>query len=243
MKHFIMAAGLIFALTGAASHAAIVTFDKLVEGTSRFTLDADGDYMRDVTFSTTDPAGFSRDGPSVGHQNYISGPGLEGTSELAPDVRVDFLQGAVGPLSFAFVMDPRPSSSLRLPIPGVTFSVFDPSHVLIASVSAGADYTKKMDPKQVSQFPEARLTATFSGVASYALFDFDSVESRRYMLDNFAGTFGSSEGVPPTEGIPAIPEPRTAILLAFGLATVLLMTQRAFCLRRAPCPSTARPVN
>ena len=54
-----------------------------------------------------------------------------------------------------------------------------------------------------SDFPETLVsTSVNTGVASYALFDFDDVSTSgsRYIIDNFTGEFGSTES--PIHSVP-----------------------------------------
>lgn len=196
---------------GNSAQAALLTFDDAISGETTYNFDGDGDLVDDVIFSTTDPAGFNTVGPGP-NQLYIDEPGLEGTTSLAPDLRVDFLNGAVTNLSFGFAM------SFPLPLPlnvGVTFSVFDSSDVLLGSITQAADYTLPNGIDQ-SSFPEALVSLDFLGIASYALFDF-SGSSTRYIVDNFEGIFGSSEDITPS----LIPVP--AAIWLFGTALLGLL--------------------
>ena len=81
-----------------------ILFDEVVSGVPFFNYDSnDADTATDVVFSTTDPGGFNQNGPGP-QQLYIDEPGLEGTTALSTDLRVDFLQGAVGQVSFGFAL-------------------------------------------------------------------------------------------------------------------------------------------
>ena len=68
--------------------AATVTFDNLVAGVTSYGFDGDGDTIHDVIFQTADPLGFNTSGPGP-FQVYVQQAGLEGTSLLNPDLRVD----------------------------------------------------------------------------------------------------------------------------------------------------------
>ena len=94
----------------------------------------------------------------------------------------------------------------------VTFSVFDASDLLLGSTTTNADFTVTSPPSGLSSFPEALSTTGFPGIARYGLFDFGSTLASRYIIDNFSGTFGSSEVITPT------PEPGLLALLALGFA-------------------------
>lgn len=196
----LLAGSLAFA---APANAAIITFDGAVSGATSFGFDGDGDGVDDVVFSTTDPFGFNTAGPGP-NQSFINEPGLEGTTELDTDLRVDFVFGAVDTLRFGFAVN-IPFGN----VDGVTFNVFDASDTLIGSSSLLADFTlpNGLNP---SSFPEGLVAVDFSGVASYATFDFSTNNAFRYIIDNFEGTFGSTEEV-------TVPSPGSLGLLALGL--------------------------
>ena len=86
------------------AQAALITFDTVVTGQTSFGFDGDGDGINDVIFSTTNPAGFNITGPGP-NMTFIHEPGLEGTSLLNPDLTVNFLRGATGPLAFGFALN------------------------------------------------------------------------------------------------------------------------------------------
>ena len=191
--------------------AAVITFDELVAGATSFGYDGDGDGVNDVVFSTTDPLGFNTVGPGA-NMSYINEPGIEGTTLISPDLRVDFLVGAVDAVSFGFAV----STGAAL-ANAVTFSLFDAADNLLASVTADADFTlpNGIDP---SSFPEALVPLAFAGTAAYGTFDFD-MTAGRYIIDNFEGTFGTTEVQP-------IPEPSTLILIGAGLARMFVRRRR-----------------
>lgn len=177
------------------ANAALITFDNLITGQTSYGFDGDGDGINDVMFSTTDPYGFNTVGPGS-YQNYINEPGLEGTSLLAPDLKVNFLVGAKDFLKFGFALD----SFSESPNTYTSFKVFDSSNNLLASSTVYGLYSP-------SSFPEGLINVNFSGTASYALFDFSS-DMGRYIIDNFEGKYGTTE---------AIPEPSSMLgLLALG---------------------------
>ena len=178
-----------------ANFETVITFDELVDGETVFSFDGDGDGIADAIFSTTDPNGFNTVGPGA-NQLYIDEPGLEGTTQLSPDLRVDFPFGAVDGFQFGFAM----SASLETPNLTITFRVFDDADELLAEVTELAVFSDLGGETQ-SSFPEALVSVDFDGTAQYATFDFNGEDASRYIIDNFAGVFGSTERPGPTAPI------------------------------------------
>jgi hypothetical protein len=200
---FILAALTLAACVAAGrAEAAIITFDTVIAGQTSFGFDGDGDTVNDVIFSTTDPSGFNVVGPGT-NQNFIQEPGLEGTSTLNPDLRVDFLNGASGSISFGFALN-----STDEVFATTSFNLFDAADNLLAAATEPGFFT--ITGNGISDFPEGEVHVTFSGIAAYGLFDFES-EFGRYIIDNFEGTFGGTE---------TVPEPAAAPLLGLGLLAV-----------------------
>ena len=182
----------VFSLGAAQTvQAATITFDTVITGATSFT-------FGDVVFSTTDPGGFNTVGPGP-NMTYIDEPGLEGTSLLNPDLRVDFLVGATDYITFGFSLN----SSIELPAFTASFTLYDAFDNPIASDTEVGLFTFP-DTITPSNFPEGQINIAFAGTAAYGLFDFSS-EFGRYIIDDFEGNFGQ------------IPEPSTGLLLATGL--------------------------
>jgi len=191
------------------TNAALLTFDGVITGSTSFAFDGDGDNVDDVIFTTTDPAGFNIIGPGPNMTN-ISEPGLEGSTLTDPDLRVDFLVGAAGSLSFGFALDDFAETVNTW----ASFEVYDINNNLLGSDFETGLYTFP-DGLNQSDFPEGIIKVNFSGLASYALFDFnnDATGGQRYIIDNFEGTFGTSENPPGS----VIPVPAAVWLFASGL--------------------------
>ena len=209
---FVGLLGASIALAPGLASAAIITFDDIITGETSYGFDGDADGIDDVIFSTSDPSGFNVVGPGP-NQNFIEEPGLEGTSEIDPDLRVDFAFGAENSITFGFALNSNSESDAFF----ASFSLFDADDNLLGSSTvAGAFGTSPIGAGQTS-FPEGQVSVTFSGTAAYGLFDFTS-EFGRYIIDNFDGTFGSTEIEPPIEPpTPSVPEPGTLMLLGLGL--------------------------
>ncbi len=193
-----------------SANAAVITFDQLVEGQTSFGFDGDGDGINDVIFSTTDPLGFLTTGPGP-NQVFISEPGLEGTSLLNPDLRVDFLRGAAGFIRFGFALNSFTESANTF----AAFQLFDANDSLLASVQQAGIFGA------TSSFPEGQVEVGFAGVAAYGLFNFSS-DNGRYIIDNFDGIFGSTEDIDSA----VVPEPMTFAGTGLALAFTALYRKR-----------------
>jgi hypothetical protein len=192
------------------AQAALITFDDAIGGVTSYGFDGDGDLIDDVIFSTSDPFGFNTTGPGP-DQLFIEEPGLEGTAELDPDLRVDFLHGAVDFIAFGFATAGFSSSSGSFELFDSLDNSLGSARILEEVFDIGGD--------RFSGFPEGEINLSFGGVAAYGLFDF-SQEHGRYIIDNFEGTYGSTEPTNP------VPEPVTVVL--FGIGVAGLMLQRRF---------------
>ncbi|MDX2153995.1 MAG: PEP-CTERM sorting domain-containing protein [Bryobacteraceae bacterium] len=189
---------------------AVLTFNDLIIGQVSYGFDADGDGVDDVLFTTLDPQGFNTFGPGV-NQNFINEPGLEGTSLLNPDLRVDFLKSAVTSIAFSFALNSFSESEEFF----ASLQLFDSQGAELGFGSLLGEFTTT--PQGTSDYPEGRLTVDFAGVAAYGLFNFES-EFGRYIIDDVEGTFGSLERVP---------EPGTMALAALGVFAVLARVRRS----------------
>ena len=195
-----------FSMSATPTHAALLTFNDAISGATSYAFDGDGDGLNDVILSITDPFGFNTVGPGP-NQSYINEPGLEGSTLINPDLRVDFLVGAKDSLRFGFALD----DILETVNTWTSFGVYDAAGNLLASDFEYGKYTTP-DGVNPSSYPEGIIEVAFSGMASYALFDFNNDPSggQRYIIDNFEGTFGTTE----------IPEPTTFLLMGIGLVGV-----------------------
>lgn len=176
-----------FSYASMSNAAEVITFDEVIIAAQSFSFDGNSDGIADVNFITTDPSGFNTFGPGP-NMLYITEPGLEGTTLLPEDLRVDFLGGAVSNLEFSFAV------SASEPGSGVTFSVFDANNNLLNSAHQTSLFTETPFSETsfgTSSFPEAVLSLNFPGVASYGIFDFDPAPGR-YIIDNFTGTFNAA---------------------------------------------------
>jgi len=209
LSAFVFSLLLIFTMN---SHASVITFDDAISGSTTYQFDSDADGIMDVIFSTTDPYGFNTVGPGT-NMTYIQEPGLEGTSLLNPDLRVDFLNMAKNSLKFGFALNSDSENSTTY----TAFNVYDAGGNLIDSDTKFGLYTKP-DGINDSDFPEGEILVAFSGIASYALFDFSS-DYGRYIIDNFEGTYGSTE-------VPRVPEPSSLLLLGGGLVGLGMLRKR-----------------
>lgn len=183
-------------LMPALSHAEVITFDDHISGAPFYNFDADQNGQTDIIFSTTDPAGLNTGGPGP-DQNFIQEPGLEGTVELTPDLRVDFLRGAVNSISFNYAL------LSEGPTVGGEFTVFDATGGEISSSFFYGDHSPLDNPGEpsdgfsqepfedgssgetpivgeieepgfaVSAFPEGEYSVDLGGAtAAYATWDF-----------------------------------------------------------------------
>lgn len=187
---------LVFSPPAISGGGTVITFDDVVAGETVFGFDGDNDSIDDAIFATNDPAGFNTAGPGA-DQLFIDEPGLEGTTTLSPDLRVDFPFGAVNGFSFGFAMN----SLQETPNLTVTFEVFDAGDNLLADSTVLADFSD-VGGGMLSNFPEAEVSIAFAGTASFATFDFNDADAPRYIIDNFAGTFGSTERPVPAPSVP-----------------------------------------
>jgi hypothetical protein len=158
------------ALAG-VGHGVVINFNGFGGGFSPQTFGS-------VTFSTTDPGGFNAVGPGPS-QLFIQEPGLEGTTTLATDFRVDFLGGATGAVKFGVAYD----SNNPIGVASGTFTLFNSAGVPLASQTVvGTRLPLPMGG--MSAYPEGQFNLPFPGTAAYGLFDAQS-DFGRYIIDNF----------------------------------------------------------
>lgn len=204
----------------------LITFDEVVSGVPFFNYDSnDAGTETDVVFSTTDPGGFNTNGPGP-DQLFINEPGIEGTTDLPVDLRVDFLQGAVGQIAFGFA---------TVEVGNVTFTAYNAGGVAIGSTTVSGDYFDldtgeggqdpgyggeggpidvagdetgglAFDTASVSSFPENEVVLSLGGgTAVYGEFDFDlGGGGGRYIVDNFYFTPAGEDIISVVEG--ALPD-------------------------------------
>ena len=190
----------------------IITFDDAIDGLPFYNFDSnDADTTTDVVFSTTDPLGFNTAGPGPS-QKYIDEPGLEGTTALPVDLRVDLLQGAIGTISvgFALIQDGQ-----------ATFTAYDADGNVVGTSTVVGDYFQLDNASSpdtefpgdgTSFFPENEIVVNLSGTAVYGEFDFEIIDGTsgetggegRYIIDNFSYTPAGEEIISVVQG--ALPD-------------------------------------
>ena len=193
-----------------------IDFETLLATQSVFGFDFNNDGIDDVRFSTTNPGGFNTGGPDPSTQVHATGQVLETSSLSAPDIRVDFLGGATGPLQVGFAL----LTDVGELDQGLLIEVFDQ-----ADNQLGATFQRgELLPittglgSGVSGFPEGLISVSFPGVASYALLD-ATTTGTRFVIDDFTGTFSPE----------TIPEPGSLAVLGFsGLVLLGRRRKKAF---------------
>ena len=195
-----------------------ITFDDVVVNLLTYAYDGDldsggnpaPDGIADVVFTTTDTVGYANYGPGFNRTGpgpnmaYIVGFGLEGTAQLAVDLRVDFTYGARTYVKFGFALYTYPPSPDGVVGPEYycRFSLYSATDVLLGTQQVAGAYSVLPPPTFWSSFPEGQIDLSFSGIAAYGIFEFVSYgafldlppypfEYGRYIIDNFEGYFGS----------------------------------------------------
>ena len=113
--------------------------------------------------------------------------------------KAKLIVGAEGSLSFGFALDDFFESTDSW----AQFWVYDESGNQLATDFEYGLYTSDLSfPGGTSSFPEGRIEMSFVGTAASAVFDFNNNVSggQRYIIDNFAGTFGTTEQAVPDGG-------------------------------------------
>ena len=235
---------LLLFLSAGAAQAVNLAFDETLEVRPDWYWDADEDGLYDLYFSTTDPGGFFTSGSGV-PQTFIDQPALEGSSRVEEpvsdawsaaldhvDLRVDFLTTALDGLSFGFATDDLlpwfqfdPAAQAEN---WISFEVYNAAGDLIASDYQHLAIATLDGFGFPVGFAEGEVSVTFADIGAYALFDFHTSDlhidaggvDNRYIIDNFAGRYGSSDpGVDVLiyDPVNPIPEPATMLLLGSGL--------------------------
>lgn len=181
-----------------------ITFDDVVAGVPFYNYDSnDPDNNTDVIFSTTHADGFFTSGPGP-DQIYVEEPALEGSSLAPEDLRVDFLQGAVGQVSFGFALidagdmtfTAYNQAGVAVGSQTVTGSCFDldsgadlgPGNCLGGVAEVASPGPAAVAVGGISVFPEGEVIVPLSGTAVYGVFDADSPFGDRHIIDNFTFT-------------------------------------------------------
>jgi hypothetical protein len=166
----------IYVCVGATSALAqVITFDDVISGQTAYRFDSDGDSRADFLFSTPDSFGFNTVGPGP-NMSYIKEPGLEGTSLLSTDLRVDFVSGANRSVKFDFALNSESQNGT------VTVDVYNANNRLLATKTVQGLFTSTF--QGTSSFPEGQVNVAFNENAAYAKLNFTS-DYGRYILDNF----------------------------------------------------------
>jgi hypothetical protein len=196
--------------------AQVVDFETLVATQAVFGFDINNDGIDDVRFSTTNPGGFNTGGPDPSTQVHATGQVLETSSLSAPDIRVDFLGGATGPLQVGFAL----LTDVGELDQGLLIEVFDQANNQLGSTFQRGELLPITTGlgSGVSGFPEGLISVSFPGVASYALLD-ATTTGTRFVIDDFTGTFSPE----------TIPEPGSLPVLGFsGLVLLGRRRKKAF---------------
>ncbi len=205
-----------------------IMFDDALNGSTRHFFDGNSDGIADVVFSTPDPFGFNTAGPGS-NQLFVQEPGLEGGTEFTPDLRVDFIQGAVSGVGFGFattsettgVFSVHNQAGETLSAQAFSSTFFNLDTGEPAEAGGGPffdgvpvlliDDPDIVDEPRVSGFPEGRIDLPFDGVAAYATIDFNDGFASRYIVDNFTYTSAGGDVLPAfvgaTPDFPVLPDP------------------------------------
>lgn len=188
MKKLTLAALFFFSVNAFAVN---ITFDGIANGVSTFSYDADSDGTADAVFTKFDGGVWNFGGPT--QSNYVTRPGLTAFSSDGDEIRVDFSNGAKTSVGFSFARNDAcvgRSVGYTNAAESAQLRVYDSTNTLLGTATVIPECTLNV----LGSFIEGQVTVTFTGTASYAVVDFQG--STAYILDNFNGTFGSSEIAP-----------------------------------------------
>lgn len=162
-RHALAAAALLCLAGAATAQEVTLNFNDALTGRIFYAFDGDANGTPDVVLSTGDAGGFNTAGPGP-NMVFIREPGIEGTALRAEDLRINFLRGATGSISFSYAL------STFEPVFGVTASLYDVNNQLMASKTDLAGFHTSGDV--TSTFVENRVTVDFAGTAAYAKLNF-----------------------------------------------------------------------
>ncbi|MAO55568.1 MAG: hypothetical protein CMM61_07715, partial [Rhodospirillaceae bacterium] len=156
-------------------------------GQTSYAVDTDSDTNDDITITTTNAGGFDAVNAQP-NQEFVTGAGLQVSSNESTDLRIDFADGAVGKIQFGYSVDAIDLAD----IPGVTVRLYDASNQLLTTTAQTANFTPISGVGQ-SDTPEGFVQVAFEGRAAYAEIDFTSADAAAsFTLDDF--TFYEFDG-------------------------------------------------
>ena len=206
-----------FSLYSATSHAAIVTFSDVTEGSKTYSADIDADGADDVIFSTTHESGFEAGYASS--PTLIKGSGLKAASTSQTDLEVRFKHGLKEYLGFDFAVTTHDDQLGGY----VYFWVYDAEGWPI-----GNSHKLMAQPTGNPARHEATVWVDLDRTAVSATFNFVTMGGGNwYVIDNFEGTFGPEESLITDPSVAVFPE-----IIDFGevpMATLSSPLEVAIC--------------